>query len=56
MREPLQFEKADNKGAIIGYSAAAFGALVLTEWLIHLPGLSLVCITFHHHAIAPLQD
>jgi hypothetical protein len=32
-----KFEKSDNKTAIIGYSAAAAGALWFSEWLIHLP-------------------
>jgi hypothetical protein len=37
-----QFEKADNKPAIIGYSAAALGAFVFCEWLIHLPVMNVV--------------
>ncbi len=28
---------------IVGYSAAALGFFFFVEWLIHLPGLSLVC-------------
>jgi hypothetical protein len=37
-----QFEKAENKPAIIGYSAAAVGALFFSEWLIHLPVFNVV--------------
>lgn len=32
-----KFERADNKVAIVGYGAAAVGATVFAEWLIHLP-------------------
>jgi len=32
-----KFEKAENKPAVIGLSAAAAGAFFFTEWLIHLP-------------------
>lgn len=32
-----KFEASDNKAAIVGYSAAAIGALWFSEWLIHLP-------------------
>ena len=38
----LQFEKSDNKGAIIGYGAAGLIAFFFSEWLIHLPLLSFV--------------
>lgn len=38
----LQFEKSDNKAAIVGYTAAAAGLFFFTEWLIHLPGLNLI--------------
>lgn len=37
-----QFEKSENKPAIIGYSAAALGAFFTAEWLIHLPLLDFV--------------
>ena len=37
-----QFEKSENKVAIVGYSAGALGAFVFAEWLIHLPGLNFV--------------
>ena len=45
-----QFEKADNKAAIIGWSAAGLGAFFFTEWLIHLPGLNLVRLPRKHTA------
>jgi hypothetical protein len=32
-----KFEKADNKAAIVGWTSAAFGTVVIVEWLIHLP-------------------
>lgn len=32
-----KFEKADNKPAIIAFTAAAFFAITTAEWLIHLP-------------------
>ena len=32
-----KFEEADNKVAIIGWTAAAFSGVVIAEWLIHLP-------------------
>ncbi|KAI3436689.1 hypothetical protein D9Q98_006104 [Chlorella vulgaris] len=32
-----KFEKADNKPVVIGYLAAAIGAIVAAEWFIHLP-------------------
>lgn len=35
-----KFEKSENKTTIIGYAAAATGALVFAEWFIHLPVLN----------------
>ncbi len=32
-----KFEKSDNKVAIIGWSVAGFGTIVMLEWFIHLP-------------------
>lgn len=32
-----KFERADNKVAIIGWTAAAFSGVVIAEWFIHLP-------------------
>lgn len=32
-----KFEKSENKTAIVGYTAAAAGALIFAEWLIHKP-------------------
>ena len=32
-----KFENSSNKGAIVGYSAAAFGAITVAEWFMHLP-------------------
>ena len=45
----LQFEKSNNKGAIIGWTAATAFAIFFSEWLIHLPlfnvvGLAWLCI------------
>ena len=37
LTDTLQFEKVENKAAVVGYAAAAVGALVFSEWLIHLP-------------------
>jgi hypothetical protein len=37
-----QFEKADNKVAIAGWVAAAFSAITIAEWLIHLPALDVL--------------
>lgn len=37
-----QFEKSQNKPAIIGYSAAAVFVFFTAEWLIHLPALDVV--------------
>lgn len=37
-----QFEKAENKPAIIGYSAAAAFVFFTAEWLIHLPALDVL--------------
>ena len=38
----LQFEKSENKAAIVGYTAAAAGLFFFTEWFIHLPGLNII--------------
>lgn len=38
----VQFEKVENKAAVVGYIAAAVSALIFTEWLIHLPALDIV--------------
>lgn len=32
-----KFEKVDNKPVVIGYLVAAFFAIVVAEWFIHLP-------------------
>lgn len=32
-----KFEKADNKGPLIGWTVASFFAITTVEWLIHLP-------------------
>ncbi|KAK9824525.1 hypothetical protein WJX72_011092 [[Myrmecia] bisecta] len=37
-----KFENSENKTAIVGYGAAALGAFVFAEWLIHLPGLNIL--------------
>ena len=37
-----QFEKMENKGAVIGYLSAAVVAFIAVEWLIHLPALDVV--------------
>jgi hypothetical protein len=37
-----RWEKAENKGAIIGGFAAAATALVVGEWVIHLPLLNVL--------------
>jgi hypothetical protein len=39
-----QFEKAENKPAVVGYLSGAVLAVFFTEWLIHLPGLNVVCV------------
>lgn len=35
-----RFDKAQNKPAVIGYSAAAIGAFFAAEWIMHLPLLN----------------
>eukprot|EP00775_Hariotina_reticulata_P005588 gene5588-5826_t len=37
-----KFEKTENKPVVIGYVAAAIGAIFAAEWLIHLPGLNIL--------------
>ena len=38
----LQFEKVENKPVVVGYIAAAVSALIVAEWLVHLPALDIV--------------
>lgn len=37
-----QFEKADNKPALLGWGVAGLSVFFFSEWLIHLPGLNFV--------------
>lgn len=37
-----KFEQAENKVAIAGWFVAAFAAITMAEWLIHLPGLNVL--------------
>lgn len=37
MENANKFEAAENKGAIVGWTLAAFSAITVAEWLIHLP-------------------
>lgn len=37
-----QFEKADNKPALLGWGVAGLSVFFFAEWLIHLPGLNFV--------------
>ncbi|GAX72658.1 hypothetical protein CEUSTIGMA_g114.t1 [Chlamydomonas eustigma] len=37
-----KFEKVENKPVVIGYVVAAVCALIVAEWLIHLPALDVV--------------
>eukprot|EP00210_Caulerpa_lentillifera_P005150 g4922.t1 len=34
-----KFEQTENKPVVIGYGVAGLVAFLITEWLIHLPGL-----------------
>ncbi len=47
----LQFEKSNNKAAIVGWTAAGVGAFFVTEWLLHLPLLDVVryALCCEHH-------
>lgn len=40
METANKFENAKNKPAIVGWALAAFSAITVAEWLIHLPGLN----------------
>lgn len=51
----LQFEKSDNKGAIIGYGAAGLIAFFFSEWLIHLPLLNFVSLSSQSSGCWPLH-
>lgn len=42
IRSPLQFERAENKPAIVAWTSAAIFAFFFSEWLIHLPGLNVL--------------
>lgn len=39
-----KYEKAENKTAVIGYTAAAAAAILTAEWLIHLPLFNVVSV------------
>lgn len=41
-----QFEKVENKPVVVGYIAGAVAALIVAEWLIHLPALDIVSPSF----------
>ena len=42
---PAQFEKVENKPVVVGYIAGAAAAIIIAEWLIHLPALDIVSLS-----------
>ena len=44
---PTQFEKVENKPVVVGYIAGAAAAIIIAEWLIHLPALDIVSLSAH---------